>query len=46
MGRAVRALFLGLTSLATLRLVLEVLIVEELLLPRRKNELTTTIDTL
>jgi len=46
MNRAVRALLLGLTSLATLRLILEVLIVEELLLSRRKNELPTTINTL
>jgi hypothetical protein len=40
------ALLLGLTSLASLRLVFEVLIVEELLLSRRKNELPTTIDAL
>ena len=46
MCRAVRALLLGLASLATLRLVLEVLVVEELLLSRRENELLTTIDTL
>jgi hypothetical protein len=46
MTRAASALFLGFTSLTTFWLVLEVLIVEELLLPRRKNELPTTIDTL
>jgi hypothetical protein len=46
MTRAARALFLGFTSLATLWLVLEVLIVKELLFPRRKNELPTTINTL
>jgi hypothetical protein len=46
MTRATRALFFGLTSLAPLWLVFEVLIVEELLLSRRKNELLTTINTL
>jgi hypothetical protein len=46
MSRAVGALLLGLTSLATLWFILEVLVVEELLLSRRKNELPTTIDTL
>jgi hypothetical protein len=44
--RTACALLLGFTSLTPLRLVLEVLIVEELLLSRRKDELSTTINTL
>ena len=45
-GRASGALLLGLTSLATLRLIFEILIVEELLLSRRKDELCTAINAL
>ena len=45
-SRAVRPLLFHLASLASLRLIFEVLIVEELLFSRREDELLTTFDTL
>jgi hypothetical protein len=43
--RGGRALALGLASLAALRLVLEILVMEEVLFSRCKYEIRSTIDT-